>query len=74
MKLLIGGYLTSLQLSEEEAERLPDLIKLRMLDVALHFAVRLRDGLDNANVLSGIIDQCAFGCSWINKHGEALRI
>ncbi|MBD2869773.1 phosphotransferase [Paenibacillus arenilitoris] len=68
--LLLGGYRESFRLSEEERRLLPALMKLRLLDVALHFAVRLRDGLDREDVLSGIIEQTAFGCGWINEYWE----
>jgi homoserine kinase type II len=71
LKVLLQGYQGGIQLSEEERKQLPALMKLRLLDVALHFAVRLRDNLDEAEILCGIIDQSLFGCNWINDHWEA---
>ncbi|WP_141501286.1 phosphotransferase [Paenibacillus luteus] len=71
LKLLLHGYQAGIQLSEEERKQLPALMKLRLLDVALHFAVRLRDNLDETEILCGIIDQSLFGCNWINDHWEA---
>ncbi|WP_424768912.1 phosphotransferase [Paenibacillus sp. sgz302251] len=70
LKLLLNGYSEAFQLSEIELGKLPVLMKLRLLDVALHFALRYRDGLDRDDVLCGIIDQSAFGCKWINEHWE----
>jgi homoserine kinase type II len=70
IKLLLQGYQSALPLSEQEHKKLPSLMKLRLLDVALHFAVRLRDQLDHEDVLCGIIDQSMFGCKWINDNWE----
>jgi homoserine kinase type II len=55
-------------LTAEERKLLPVLMKLRLLDITLHFAVRYRDGLDGPDVLSGIVDSCAYGCEWITNH------
>ncbi|KRE25105.1 phosphotransferase [Paenibacillus sp. Soil522] len=65
---LLQGYQDSYPLSVQELKKLPSLMKLRLLDVALHFAVRLREQLDSEDVLCKIIDQSAFGCKWINEH------
>ncbi|RCW50921.1 phosphotransferase [Paenibacillus prosopidis] len=74
VKLLLEGYRQSFQLTEQELEKLPSLMKLRLLDVALHFASRFRDGLDGEDVLCGIIDQSAFGCKWLNEHWEDVKV
>ncbi|MHA6484056.1 phosphotransferase [Paenibacillus sp. strain BS8-2] len=55
-------------LNAEERNLLPTLMKLRLLDITLHFAVRYSEGLDGPDVLAGIVDRCAFGCEWISKH------
>lgn len=70
LKLLFESYMEAFHLSELELGKLPFLMKLRLLDVALHFATRYRDGLDEEDVLCGIIDQSAYGCQWINEHWE----
>lgn len=70
VKRLLQGYQGTNPLTEQEKKLLPMLMKLRLLDVALHFAIRLRDNLDKEDVLCGIIDQSTFGCSWINEHWE----
>ncbi|MDQ8733704.1 phosphotransferase [Paenibacillus sp. LHD-38] len=67
---LLKGFQDTNPLTEQELKKLPLLMKLRLLDVALHFAVRLRDQLDHEDVLCEIIDQSAFGCKWINEHWE----
>lgn len=74
VKTLLRGYLQSFPLPEEELVSLPLLMKLRFLDVALHFAVRLRDGLDGSDVLCGIIDSSDYGCCWINEHWEEMEL
>lgn len=56
------------KLTSEERKLLPALMKLRLLDITLHFAVRYRDGLDGPEVLAGIVDSCAYGCEWITNH------
>ncbi|WP_028610702.1 phosphotransferase [Paenibacillus harenae] len=73
VKRLLEGYHESFRLTGEEIMMLPVLMKLRLLDVALHFAVRLRDGLDGEEVLCGIMDQTLFGCGWINENWEDVR-
>lgn len=70
VKLLIQGYLKFAPLTDEEMKYLPSLMKLRLLDVALHFAVRLKEGLDEEHVLCRIIDHSDFALSWIKEYGE----
>ncbi|WP_169081551.1 phosphotransferase [Paenibacillus sp. PL91] len=70
VKLLLEGYQNTLPLSDQELKKLPSLMKLRLLDIALHFAIRLRDQLDKEDVLCSIIDQSMFGCDWINENWE----
>jgi len=70
VKRLLQGYQDTNPLTLHELKILPILMKLRLLDVALHFAIRLRDNLDHEEILCGIIDQSAFGCRWINDHWE----
>lgn len=62
------AFQESVELTAEERKLLPALMKLRLLDVTLHFAVRLREGLDQPDVLASIVDSCAYGCEWINQH------
>lgn len=73
VQTLIEGYSETITLTDSEREKLPILMKLRLLDVVLHFAIRLRDGLDNEDVLCKIIDESLYGCHWINKQWEDVK-
>ncbi|MDQ6418054.1 phosphotransferase [Paenibacillus sp. LHD-117] len=68
LALVADAFLSIVELTAEERKLLPTLMKLRLLDVALHFALRFREGLDGPEVLSGIVDSSAYGCEWIAKH------
>ncbi|MDQ0057983.1 phosphotransferase [Paenibacillus harenae] len=72
IKLLFAGYSEVIRLSDREMELLPAMMKLRLLDVALHFAIRFKDGLDADEVLCGIIDQSVYGCEWVERHADGL--
>lgn len=72
IKLLFAGYSEVISLSNLEMELLPAMMKLRLLDVALHFAIRFQEGLDADEVLCGIIDQSAYGCKWVERHADEL--
>lgn len=72
MLALFAGYSDLVRLTRSEIELLPAMMKLRLLDVALHFAVRFVEGLDKEEVLCGIVDQSAYGCSWVDKHASEL--
>ncbi|WP_020616265.1 phosphotransferase [Paenibacillus daejeonensis] len=72
MRRFIQGYQSAVSLLPEEIELLPALIKLRMLDVWLHFANRYLEGLDEAEVWSGQIARAAEVCRWVNTHDQAL--
>ncbi|HZG83476.1 phosphotransferase [Paenibacillus sp.] len=51
-----AGYGAASRLSASEAEAIPLLLRLRRLDVFLHFLGRYRDGVDDADKLRGFID------------------
>ncbi|MGO4371855.1 phosphotransferase [Paenibacillus sp. 2TAB19] len=72
IKRLFAGYSEIIELSARELELLPAIMKLRLLDVALHFAIRFKDGLDADDVLCGIIDQSAYGCEWVELNCNEL--
>ncbi|GGG88372.1 phosphotransferase [Paenibacillus radicis (ex Gao et al. 2016)] len=67
------GFSGSLHLTEQETMALPALIKLRMLDVVLHFVTRLSERLDDASVLARMIEQCNRICSWTGRHERELQ-
>lgn len=70
MNRLCEQFRATVDLTEQELQLLPSLMKLRLLDVALHFAIRYRDGLDPEHVLCEIIDQSAAGCRWLNERKQ----
>lgn len=72
MKHFIDGYRKEVTLLPGEIALLPALIKLRMLDVWLHFAHRFMEGLDEAEVWSGQITRAAEVCQWVNTNEHKL--
>ncbi|OBR66956.1 hypothetical protein A7K91_21755 [Paenibacillus oryzae] len=68
IRAVIQGFTSQVSLNKEELRLLPVLIKLRLLDVALHFAVRFSDGIDSGEVLAGIIDDTMYGLHWLEQH------
>lgn len=51
IEAMLGGFGEKLRLSREEVEAIPVLVRLRKLDVFLHFLGRYWDGVDDAEVL-----------------------
>ncbi|WP_219837482.1 phosphotransferase [Paenibacillus sp. R14(2021)] len=72
IEVFCRGFGSQTRLTEQELRLLPDLIQLRMLDVWLHFAGRLQEGLDPAAVWLGQIDRVHFVCGWIEHRRAAL--
>ncbi|WP_127491203.1 phosphotransferase [Paenibacillus glycanilyticus] len=72
LRLFCKGYGRIDKLTSAEVEELPLLIKLRMLDVFLHFAVRYKEGLDDAALVAGFIDQTYRICDWVDRNEEQL--
>lgn len=68
MAVAATAFQEVVKLTAGERKLLPILMKLRLLDITLHFAVRYRDGLDGPEVLAGIVDNCAYGCEWITNN------
>ncbi|PWW00732.1 homoserine kinase type II [Paenibacillus cellulosilyticus] len=66
------GFGEALRLTSDEAEAIPSLMKLRMLDVFLHFAIRCADGLDAPDVWKGQIRHADAVCQWINERHDEL--
>lgn len=66
------GFRSRMRLSDEEIGLLPELMKLRMLDVSLHFMSRFNDGLDGAEVLETIVIGAGEACEWVRSHGAEL--
>jgi homoserine kinase type II len=71
--LFCSGYGSAVRLTGEELEMLPELVKLRMMDVFLHFAGRLLEGLDPEEVWEGQIKRASFVFGWMDKHRGVLE-
>ncbi|MGO4106071.1 phosphotransferase [Paenibacillus sp. YAF4_2] len=72
IQLFCEGYGPEGSLTQEELEALPLLIKLRVLDVFLHFTNRYKEGLDEADILAGFIDQTCRICDWVDSNEKQL--
>ncbi|GMK38771.1 hypothetical protein PCCS19_18250 [Paenibacillus sp. CCS19] len=69
-----SGFGEALRLTRAEAEAIPSLMKLRMLDVFLHFANRCADGLDAPEVWKGQIQHADAVCQWIDARHDELAL
>ncbi|QHT61637.1 phosphotransferase [Paenibacillus lycopersici] len=72
ISLLCKGYGSRSRLDRDEIALLPDLIQLRMIDVWLHFAGRLADGLDREDVWVQQIERVSFVCGWVERNRPRL--
>lgn len=72
ISLFAQGYGEATRLTEAEIQLLPSLIKLRMLDIFLHFAGRLLAKLDGENTWHHQINRVHFVCKWVDVHHDAL--
>jgi len=72
MDTFAAGFGEALRLTQGEADALPSLMKLRMLDVFLHFANRCADGLDAPEVWKGQIQHADAVCRWIDERHDEL--
>ncbi|XEC92541.1 phosphotransferase [Paenibacillus tarimensis] len=70
--LYCQGYGREVKLTDDEVGLLPDLMKLRMMDVYLHFAGRLQQRMDPEPIWAEQIERAAYVCGWINLNKEAL--
>lgn len=72
IRLFCEGYGRFGQLASAEVEALPLLIKLRALDVYLHFINRWKEGLDEAEIVVGFIEQTYRICEWVDGNEKQL--
>ncbi|RAP78255.1 phosphotransferase [Paenibacillus montanisoli] len=72
IELFCKGFGEWAKLNQREQEQLPALIKLRMIDVWLHFAGRLQSGLDPEQVWLDQTDRVSFVCRWVEDHADAI--
>ncbi|MFC5648476.1 phosphotransferase [Paenibacillus solisilvae] len=66
--LFCRGFGSSVKLTKVEIGQLSDLVKLRMLDVFLHFAARYSEGLDGEPVWDHQIQRAAYVCKWLDQY------
>lgn len=74
VKAALKGFEAVVPLSTDEIRLLPALMKLRLLDVALHFAIRYTEGLDGDKVFAGIVDDTLYGIRWVREKTHLFGI
>lgn len=67
------GFRAGMALTSEEIDLLPGLMKLRMLDVSLHFINRYNEGLDGIEVLENIVIGAGNACAWVASCETELK-
>lgn len=67
LKHYLACYTRIHQLTEEELELLPDLVKLRAIDVAFHFMTRYAAGMDELSVLQHIVKESYLVVQEVNR-------
>nr|WP_050794266.1 homoserine kinase [Paenibacillus curdlanolyticus] len=67
------GFGHERRLGVDETAALPDLMLLRMLDVFLHFAVRLSEGLDDSTVWIEQAKHADAVIGWVDRHRVQLH-
>ncbi|WP_158630006.1 phosphotransferase [Cohnella sp. AR92] len=68
----LAGFSGVVRLTEPEALAIPQLIRLRKLDVFVHFLGRYRDGVDRAEVLQEQVADAASGLAALRKQEPRL--
>jgi len=72
VEAFIRGYNAIISLSDDEIEAIPLLIRLRKLDVFIHFLGRYLDGVDGSEVLSQQIRDAARGLGTLRQEEEQI--
>ncbi|HWI63347.1 MAG TPA: homoserine kinase [Symbiobacteriaceae bacterium] len=72
LETLSRGYFRHHKLTEPELAALPDLIRLRRVNILLRFAGRYRQGLDPASVAEGMAWWTLHAEDWLNARGAEL--
>lgn len=67
LEAMLQAFIATVPLQKEELTLLPALIKLRSVDVAMHFIERFKQGLDSPEVLCGIIAHAAYVITCMNQ-------
>ena len=78
MRNFINGYKEYIKLSHDEINVIPSLIRLRRLDVIVHFLVRYKEGISNnfmsaEEILKEQIIKATTLCKWVNTNEEKIR-
>lgn len=69
----LDGYGSVVALEPEEVEALPMLLRLRRLDVVLHFLSRYWDGIDDADVLRRQLQSAHRVAAWLRERDSAIH-
>ncbi|MCL6457924.1 MAG: hypothetical protein K6T85_07955, partial [Gorillibacterium sp.] len=72
VQAVLAGYGSRHKLTKVETLLLPELTKLRRLDVFLHFWNRYQAGLDPVDILQDQILRSTRTCQYINEHQTTL--
>jgi len=67
LQLMKDAFCRELTLQDDELKLLEHLVKLRLIDVAMHFIGRFEDGLDDENIVSTIIINTDFAVTYIKS-------
>nr|WP_260440091.1 phosphotransferase [Cohnella lubricantis] len=70
----LEGYAENLKLSGDEQEAIPALVKLRKLDVFVHFLGRYLDGVDGEETLRIQTVSAATGLNRLREHEKQLAV
>ncbi|MFD0618966.1 phosphotransferase [Paenibacillus sp. GCM10027629] len=68
----IRGYDSIVSLTDEEIEAIPLLIRLRKLDIFIHFLGRYLDGIDSSEILSEHIRDVSNGLRTLRQEEEQI--
>ncbi|MCR8656799.1 phosphotransferase [Paenibacillus endoradicis] len=67
LQVLKNAFIKELPLQEEELNLLEHLVKLRVVDVAMHFIGRYEDGLDDEHILTEIIINADYAITYVKS-------
>ncbi|MGG3281389.1 hypothetical protein [Paenibacillus solani] len=67
------GFASAVRLSEEEITAISVLLRLRLVDVFLHFLSRYREGTDEVHILKDQVDMLANGFKSLERSQEWME-